>query len=139
MDFRRDRERDVQTIGDRFSDLTLLLRPTQPKGYEQYYNTRYPLIGKEISLGSITKTDMYANDLMSWFILECRTSGQIDLFWDMMTWYQNDWKASMSVDHVLLDKFTSSEIRYTTSQEVHDYQHLQPTKKKGFIKPKGTG
>ena len=51
-------------IGDRFSDLSLLLKPTQPEGYDVFYNTRSPLLGKEVSLGSMDKTDMTANLLM---------------------------------------------------------------------------
>ena len=125
-----------QTIGDKFSDLTLLLRATQPKGYTEYYNTRSPLVGKEVSLGSIDKTDMLANDMMVWAILEFFFEGQVDIAWDLMTWYQNDMKASMSIEGKLLDKITSQEIRYTTTQELHEFQHTAD-KKGRIMKPPG--
>ncbi|MBD3263573.1 MAG: hypothetical protein GF375_00540, partial [Candidatus Omnitrophica bacterium] len=57
-----ERRPDVSGIGDRISDLTLLLKATRPRGYDDYYNSRSPLLGKEISLGSLDKEDMLAND-----------------------------------------------------------------------------
>ena len=67
-----------------------------------HINPRQSLLGKELSVGSIDKTDMLANDMMTWTILELFYEGQIDVAWDLMTWYQNDWKASMSIDGKLL-------------------------------------
>jgi hypothetical protein len=110
-------------IGDKFSDLSLLLRATMPEGYDEYYNSRSPLLGKELSLGIIDKTDMLANDMLSWTILELFYEGQTDFAWDYMTWYQNDWKSSMSIDGKLLDRVTGEEIRYTQTQTLHEYEH----------------
>jgi hypothetical protein len=127
-------------IGDRFSDLSMLLRATQPDGYDEYYNSRSPLLGKEISLGIIEKTDMLANDMVTWALLDLAYEGQIDFYWDFMTWYQNDWKASMSIDGKLLDRITGEEIRYTQTQTVHEHQHTQPEVKHGLFsrrKPPG--
>jgi len=123
----------IGSLGDKISDLTLLLRATRPSGYEEYYNTREPLLGKELSLGVIEREDMLANDMMCWCILEMFYEGQIDLAWDLMTWYQNDWKASMSIDGALLERLTSQEIKYTTKQDVHEYQHPQVQKKHGIL------
>ena len=120
-------------IGDRFSDISQLLHATQPEGYEEYYNSRSPLLGKELSIGIIDKTDMLANDMMSWAILELFFEGQTDFAWDYMTWYQNDWKASMSIDGRLLDRITSEEIRYTQEQTVHEHQHLDTPKRGGLF------
>jgi hypothetical protein len=113
-------------IGDRYSDLSQLLMATQPEGYNEYYNSRSPLLGKELSLGIIDKTDMLANDMLSWAILELFFEGQTDFAWDYMTWYQNDWKASMSIDGKLLDRITGEEIRYTQTQHVYEHQEQQP-------------
>jgi len=126
-------EQSLKSIGDKFSDLTLLLQATQPKGYNEYYNTRSPLLGKELSIGVIDKTDMLANDMMSWTILELFNEGQQDVAWDLMTWYQNDWKASMSIGGTLLDRLTSQEIRYSQTQALHEYQH-RPEKRGLFRK-----
>jgi hypothetical protein len=119
-------------IGDRISDLSLLLRATQPEGYDEYYNTRSPLLGKELSIGVLDKTDMMANDYMCMAILELFNEGQIDFAWDFMTNYQNDWKASMSIDGKLLDRLTSQEIKYSHTQTLHEYEH-PVAKKKGLF------
>ena len=124
-----------RNINRKFSDVTLLLEATKPEGYEEYYNARAPLLGRELSIGIIDKTDMLANDMASWCILELFYEGQTDFAWDYMTWYQNDWKASMSIDGTLIDKLTSDEIRYTQTQHLHEHQDQV---KKGFLggKPK---
>lgn len=123
--------RSEYNIGDRISDLSLLLRATQPDGYDEYYNTRSPLLGKELSIGFLDKTDMMANDYMCMAILELFNEGQIDFAWDFMTNYQNDWKASMSIDGKLLDRITSQEIKYSHTQTLHEYEHTP--KKRGLF------
>lgn len=122
---------------DRFNNISLFLKATQPRGYDAYYNPRMPLLGKELSVGSIDKTDMMANDMMSWTILELFYEGQIDIAWDLMTWYQNDWKASMSIDGKLLESLTSQEYKYSQTQNLHEYQHSP--KKRGLFGGKGQG
>jgi len=119
---------------DRFNNISLFLKATQPDGYDAYYNPRKPLLGKELSVGSIDKTDMLANDMMSWTILELFYEGQIDAAWDLMTWYQNDWKASMSIDGKLLESLTSQEYKYSQTQTLHEFQH--PPKKRGLFSRK---
>jgi hypothetical protein len=127
---------DEHEIGDRFSDLSLLLDATKPEGYDEYYNTRSPLIGKEVSIGYLKeKTDMFGNDIMVWAILEMFCEGQSDLGWDLMLWYQNDIKTSTSIEAKLLDRITSKEIRYTTTQTLHEYnqpEKQQPAKRGMF-------
>jgi len=119
-------------LGDKFSDISLLLKATQPEGYDEYYNPRSPLLGKELSLGFVTeKTDMMANLMMSWSIIDLFAEGQIDFAWDWMTWYQNDWKASMSIGGMLLDKITTQEIKYSQTQELHEYEHR--AQKRGIL------
>jgi len=120
---------------DRFNNISLFLKATQPTGYDAYYNPRKPLLGKELSVGSIDKTDMLANDMMTWTILELFYEGQIDVAWDLMTWYQNDWKASMSIDGKLLESLTSQEYKYSQTQNLHEFQH--PPKKRGLFGGRG--
>ena len=119
---------------ERFNNMEMFLKATKPRGYEDYYNPRAPLLGKELSIGNIERNDMLANDMAVWAILDLLNEGQIDFAWDYMTWYQNDWKSSMSIDGRLLDSLTSQEIRYSQKQELHEYQH--PIKKRGFFSPK---
>lgn len=116
---------------DRFNNICMFLKHTEPRGYTEYYNPRMPLLGKEVSVGILDKTDMLANDMMCWAILELFYEGQIDIAWDLMTWYQNDMKATMSIDGKLLDSLTSQEYRYTQTQAVHEYQH--PVEKKRWL------
>lgn len=116
---------------DRFNNISLFLKATQPDGYESYYNPRKPLLGKELSVGSIDKTDMLAHNLMVWNILELFCEGQIDYAWDRMTWFQSDWKASMSIEGKLLDSLTSQEYKYSQTQTLHEFQH--PPKKRGLF------
>ena len=119
------------SVEEKFNSIEMLLKATQPDGYAEYYNPRSPLLGKELSLGVIDKTDMLANDIMCWTILEFFYHAQFDMAFDLMTWYSNDWKASMSIDGVLLDSLTSQEYRYTQSQTLHEYQH--PPEKRGLF------
>ena len=84
-----------------------------------------------MSLGVIDKEDMTANYRLVAAILNFLNEGQAGIAWDYMTILQNDIKTSMSVDGRLIDKITSSEIRYSTTQTLHEYQHQQ--KKKGLI------
>ena len=121
-------------LSERFNSIEMLLKATQPTGYQDYYNPRSPLLGKELSIGVIDKTDMMANDVMCWAILEFFYAAQFDVAFDFMTWYQNDWKASMSVDGELLRNLTSQEMRYTQTQTLHEYQH--PPEKRGLFSRK---
>ena len=118
-------------LAERLHTIEMLLQATQPRGYQDYYNPRLPLVGKELSIGSIDKTDMLANDVMCWTILEFFYHAQFDMAFDLMTWYQNDWKASMSIGGELLRNLTSPEYRYSQTQELHEYQH-RPEKKRIF-------
>ena len=124
---------DNYNIGDRISDISLFLRATQPEGYDEYYNTRSPLLGKEVSIGVFEKTDMMANNLMCAAILECFNEGQIDFAWDYMTRYQNDLKASMSIGAELLKRITSQEIKYSHTQTLHEFEHPSPNRKQGIL------
>ena len=127
-------ELEDEDVGDRFNDLTILLNATKPEGYDEYYNTRSPLLGREISLGYLKeKTDMMANLKMVWAILEDFAEGQIDVGWDFMTWYQNDIKTTPSIEGKLLDKITSREIKYTTNQTLHEHTSPQQPVKRGLL------
>ena len=127
-------ELEDEDVGDRFNDLTILLNATKPEGYDEYYNTRSPLLGREISLGYLKeKTDMMANLKMVWAILEDFAEGQIDVGWDFMTWYQNDIKTTPSIEGKLLDKITSREIKYTTTQTLHEHTSPQQPVKRGLL------
>jgi len=128
-----DRLPDARGLGteDRFNNIEMFLKATQPEGYDEYYNPRSPLLGKELSVGYVSREDMLANDMMVWTILECFIEGQMDIAWDLMTWYQNDWKASMSIDAKLLERLTTQEVKYDQTQ--HVYEHIVPQKKKGLF------
>ena len=123
-------------LEDKFNSIEMLLKATEPEGYREYYNPRSPLLGKELSLGVIEKSDMTSNLENVCCILEFWKEGQIELALDWTTIYQNDWKSTMSIDGELLKSLTTQEMKYSQTQELHEYQHPPP--KRGFFsgKPK---
>ena len=132
MDEKKYAPSNVNTLDDRFNNIEMFLAATKPDGYNEYYNPRSPLLGKEISVGNIEREDMLANDYMCWAILEFFMEGQVDFAWDSQTLYQNDWKASMSIDAKLLERLTSQEVKYDQTQ--HVYEHVEQPKKKGLLR-----
>lgn len=116
-----------QTI-DQYSKF---LEPTIPKGQEDYYNSRKPLISKELSVGNIERYDMIGNLDMYDAILEFLEEGQIGLARFMMTRFQGEFKMSMSFDGMFMDQITTNKFEYTQKQDITE--HVQPMKRKGVF------
>jgi len=116
-----------QTI-DQYSKF---LEPTIPKGQEDYYNARKPLISKELSVGNIERTDMIGNLDMYDAILEFLEEGQIGLARFMMTRFQGEFKMTMSFDGLFMDQITTSKFEYTQKQDITE--HVLPVKRKGIL------
>ena len=116
-----------QTI-DQYSKF---LEPTIPKGQEDYYNSRKPLISKELSVGNIERYDMIGNLDMYDAILEFLEEGQIGLARFMMTRFQGEFKMSMSFDGMFMDQITTNKFEYTQKQDITE--HVQPMKRKGMF------
>ena len=122
------REMDTRQSIDQYSKF---LEPTMPKGQEEYYNSRKPLIGKELSVGNIERTDMVGNFDMEDAIMEFMEEGQIGLARFMMTRFQSELKLTMSFDGRFMDQITTSKFEYTQRQDIHE--HIEPVKHKGFF------
>jgi len=107
------------------------LEPTMPKGQEQYYNTRKPLISKELSVGNIERSDMIGNFDMEDAIMDFMEEGQIGLARFMMTRFQSEFKMTMSFEGRFMDQITTNKFEYTQRQDIHE--HLEPVKKRGMF------
>ena len=107
------------------------LEPTIPKGQEQYYNERKPLISKELSVGNIERTDMPAFFDMEDAILELLEEGQIGLARFLMTRFQSELKLTMSFDAKFMEYIASNKFEYTQRQDIHE--HVEHPKKKGWF------
>jgi len=116
-----------QTI-DQYSKF---LEPTMPKGQEEYYNSRKPLIGKELSVGNIERSDMIGNFDMEDAIMDFMEEGQIGLARFLMTRFQSEFKMSMSFDGRFMDQVTTSKFEYTQKQDITE--HINHPKKAGLL------
>jgi len=110
---------------------TKFLEPTIPKGQEEYFNERKPLISKELSVGNIERSDMISYLDMKDAILEFLEEGQIGLARFLMTRYQGELKLSMSFEGRFMDHISSNKIEYTQRQDVHE--HVEIPKRKGMF------
>jgi len=116
-----------QTI-DQYSQF---LEPTIPKGQNEYYNDRKPLISKELSVGNIDRTDMISYLDLEDAILEFLEEGQIGLARFLMTRYQSELKLSMSFNGRFMDQVSTSKFEYTQKQDITE--HVSNPKKRGLF------
>jgi len=107
------------------------LEPTMPKGQEEYYNSRKPLIGKELSVGNIERADMIGNFDMEDAIMDFMDEGQIGIARFLMTRFQSEFKMSMSFDGRFMDQITTNKFEYTQHQDIHE--HIEPVRRKGMF------
>ena len=107
------------------------LEPTIPKGQENYYNPRKPLISKELSIGNIERTDMVGNLDMYDAILEFLEEGQIGAARFLMTRFQGELKLSMSFDGLFMEYIGTSKFEYKQTQDITE--HLPQQKKHGLL------
>lgn len=121
------------SLEDRFSNMDMFLKFIHPDGYNDYFNLRGLLLGKELSIGVTEREDMQANAYMVNAIQECIHEGQIDFALDRIVRYLNDWKATMSIDGELLRHLTTSEVKYDQTQHVYEHP-VEQSKKKMFGK-----
>ena len=119
----------------RLDQFKRFLTHSPPKGQEDYWNERSQLLGPELSVANLERTDMMANTKVVMAILELLENGQIGLARFLMTMYINDLKSTMSlegVDKKFIGQLLSHKIEYSQTQAVHEYQH--PAQKKGFFR-----
>jgi len=107
------------------------LQPTIPKGEQDYYNPRLPLVGKELSIGNISRDDMISNLTTESAILEFLEEGQIGLARFMMTLFQAEFKMSMSFDGMFMEYISTNKFEYKQTQDLTE--HVQMPARKGFL------
>lgn len=115
----------------RFNSLEMLLQNTQPKGTEfnDYFNIRKPILGKETYIGVIEREDLLAIGKWVKAITENLHHGLVEFALDMMVQFLNDIRTTPSVKGEFLKRLTSQEFKYTQEQTLHEFQH-PPAKKK---------
>jgi hypothetical protein len=118
----------------RFNSLEMLLQNTQPKGKEfnDFFNIRKPILGKETYIGVIEREDLLAISKWVKAITENLHHGLVEFALDMMVIFLNDIRTTPSVKGEFLRRLTSQEFKYTQEQTLHEFQH--PAQKKGIFK-----
>ena len=116
-----------QTI-DQYSQF---LEPTVPKGQNEYYNDRKPLISKELSVGIIERGDMISYFDLEDAILEFMEEGQLGLARFLMTRWQSEIKLTMSFDGRFMDQISTSKFEYVQKQDITE--HVEAPKRRGLF------
>ena len=107
------------------------LEPTMPKGQEEYYNSRKPLISKELSVGNIERTDMIGNFDMEDAIMDFMDEGQIGIARFLMTRFQSEFKMTMSFEGRFMEQITTNKFEYSQKQDIHEY--IEPVPRKSMF------
>lgn len=102
-----------------------------PKGQENYYENRMPLISKGISVANIEREDMPSYLAVENLILEALCEGQIGLARDGMTKWMTELGLTMSFKGLFMDLIATNKFQYTQKQDM--YEHVEYPKKKGFL------
>jgi len=116
---------------ERLSTIERFLSPTVPKGRDEWYNKIRPIMGKELSLGILEKTDIYSH------LKQAQTSrifylhGQEVIARGVMSDFIAELKLSGSIDGTTLSNIFRDKIEYEQTQHVHEHID-QPQKKKLF-------
>ena len=115
----------------RLAPIERFLEPTVPKGRDEWYDKIRPLMGKELSLGILDKTDIGG------YLLEVQCArlfllhGQEITGRGIMTDMIAELKLSASIGGVMLDAVFQEKIQYEQTQHVHEHTDLAP--KKGLL------
>lgn len=109
------------------------LKATIPEGQLSYYNPFMPLVGKELSVGNIERTDMLGHLPMAKCIIKLLYWGQIAQSRNMMILFQSEFKMTMSFDARFLDTINKQQFEYSQEQHVYEHQLPEERKKKGLL------
>lgn len=118
----------------RLTHVERFLEPTVPKGRDEWYDKIKPLMGKELSLGILDKTDVGS------YLLEVQCArmfllhGQEITGRGIMTDMIAELKLSASIGGVMLDAIFQEKIQYEQTQHIHEHQ--EPVAKRGIFSRK---
>lgn len=116
----------------RLTHVERFLEPTVPKGRDEWYDKIKPLMGKELSLGILDKTDIGS------YLLEVQCArmfllhGQEITGRGIMTDMIAELKLSASIEGAMLDAIFQEKIQYEQTQHIHE--HPEQVRKKGFLR-----
>ena len=111
------------------------LEPTVPKGRDEWYDKIKPLMGKELSLGILDKTDVGSNLITVQCARMFIRYGQEITGRGIMTDLIAEMKLSGSIDGTMLDAIFKEKIQYEQTQHVHE--HTEPAPKRGVFGKRG--
>ena len=114
----------------RLDQFKRFFKPTLADNQEDFYGPIRPIIGSELSVANIEKEDMLSFIKLGYGIQEMFANGQDDLGLMLMTSMTGELKLSMSKDGLVVENIFSNKMEYTTTENVHQYQHLQERKKR---------
>ena len=121
-----------QSEKKRLDQYKRFFQPTLADNQEDYYSPIRPILGSELSVAFIEKEDMLSYIRMSYAIQEMFANGQDDLGLLLETSMTGELKLSMSREGLVVENIFSNKMEYTTTENVHQYQHMQD-KKKGLL------
>lgn len=114
---------------ERLSTVERFLGPTLPKGRDEWYNKIRPLMGKELSLGILEKTDiggyLLTVQCARMFLLHGQEITGRGIMTDMIA----ELKLSGSIDGTMVENIFREKIQYEQTQHVHEHTEPQPRKK----------
>lgn len=113
----------------RLDQFKRFFKPTLADNQEEFYGPIRPIIGSELSVANVEKEDMLSFIKMGYGIQEMFANGQDDLGLMLMTSMTGELKLSMSKDGLVVENIFSNKMEYTTTENVHQYQHMQERKK----------
>lgn len=111
---------------DRMINAERLLIPTLPEGRDEYYNKIRSLMGKELSLAILDKTDVGSNLITVQCARMMICYGQEQTGRGVMTDLLAELKLSSSIDGTMIDAIFKEKIQYEQTQHVHEHTEQPP-------------
>jgi len=115
---------------ERLTNIERFLSATLPKGRDEWYNKIRPLMGKELSLGILDKTDVMSYLLMVQCARMFLSHGQEITGRGIMTDMIAELKLSASIEGTMIEVVFRDKIQYEQTQHVHE--HLEPAPKRSM-------
>lgn len=125
----------MQEADKRLDQYKRFFKPTLADNQEEFYGPIRPIIGSELSVANLEKEDLFSFVKLGYGIQEMFANGQDDIGLMLMTSMTGELKLSMSKDGLVVENIFSNKMEYTTTENVHQYQHAQERKKR-FGEPK---
>ncbi len=123
------------TYKDRLTNAERLLLPTLPAGRDEYYNKIRSLMGKELNLAILDKTDVGSNLVTVQCARMMFCYGQEQTGRGIATDFLAELKMTSSIGGAMLDAIFQEKIQYEQTQNIHEY--TEPPAKRSIFGRKG--